>query len=96
MDLLVAYDIRDTQGAGAKRLRDVHDLCSEYGTRVQFSVFECRLTSARFASLRYELLRIIDPKQDCVHIYHFARPLSESKTVLGTPSSREVGDSWIL
>lgn len=96
MDLLVAYDIRDTQGEGAKRLRDVHDLCSGYGTRVQFSVFECRLTPTRYATLQHELLRIIDTAKDCVHIYRFAGPLSESKTVLGTPSSREVDDPWIL
>ena len=37
MDLLVTYDIGDTQGAGAKRLRAVHDLCCEYGQRVQLS-----------------------------------------------------------
>ena len=96
MDLLVAYDIADTQGAGAKRLREVHDLCCEYGNRVQLSVFECRLTPARYATLRHGLESIIDARKDCVHIYHFARPLSESKTVLGTPSSREVGDLWML
>ena len=96
MDLLVAYDIHDTQGKGAKRLREVHDLCSEYGTRVQLSVFECRLSPARYAALRYELENIIDARRDCVHIYHFSRPMSESKTVLGTPSSHEVGDTWIL
>ena len=90
MDLLVAYDIGDTQGAGAKRLREVHDLCSQYGHRVQLSVFECRLTPARFVNLRHGLEGIIDAQKDCVHIYHFARPLSESKTVLGTPSDREV------
>ena len=96
MDLLVTYDIGDTQGAGAKRLRAVHDLCCEYGNRVQFSVFECRLTPARYAVLRYELGSIIDPQQDCVHIYRFAGPISASKTVLGTPSQREVDDVWIL
>ena len=96
MDLLVTYDIGDTQGAGAKRLRAVHDLCCEYGHRVQLSVFECRLTPARYASLRYELESIIDARQDCVHIYRFAKPLSESKTVIGTPSRREVDDVWLL
>lgn len=96
MDLLVTYDIADTQGAGAKRLREVHDLCSGYGTRVQFSVFECRLTPARYAALRSELEAIIDAGRDCVHIYHFARPLSESKTVLGTRAGREVGDVWLI
>ena len=96
MDLLVAYDIADTQGSGAKRLREVHDLCCEYGTRVQFSVFECRLTPARYAALIGELEAIIDTQKDCVNIYHFGRPLSECKTVLGTPSPREVGDAWML
>ncbi len=96
MDLLVAYDIADTQGSGAKRLRAVHDLCCGYGTRVQFSIFECRLTPARYATLRNELENIIDTRRDSVHIYHFSRPLSQSKTVLGTPISREVDDVWLL
>ena len=96
MDLVVAYDIADTKGAGAKRLREVHDLCCEYGSRVQLSVFECRLTPTRYADLRYQLESLIDPQQDCVHIYHFARAVSESKTILGTPSKRDVGDAWIL
>jgi len=96
MDLLVAYDIGDTQRAGAKRLREVHHLCSEYGTAVQLSVFEFRLTPTRFAALRYELERLIDPRHDCVHIYHFTRPLPDSKTVLGAPRGRDVGDAWML
>ncbi len=96
MDILVAYDIGDTQGAGAKRLREVHDLCCAYGSRVQLSVFECRLSPARYASLRSGIESIIDPKQDCVHIYHFARLISESKTVLGRRHPREVGDVWLV
>ncbi len=96
MDLLVAYDIADTQGSGAKRLRDVHDLCCAYGTRVQLSVFEFRLTPARYAALVGELEAIIDAQRDCVHIYNFGRLLSACKTVLGTPSKREVGDVWML
>ena len=96
MDLLVAYDIADTHGAGAKRLREVHNLCCEYGNRVQLSVFECRLTPARYATLRHELENIIDAQNDCVHIYRFSRPLSESKTVLGAPNRREVSDIWLL
>ena len=96
MDLLVTYDMGDTQGAGAKRLRAVHDLCCEYGNPVQLSVFECRLTPARYATLRHELESIIDPHRDCVHIYRFTGPIFESKTVLGTPGSREIGDVWLL
>ena len=51
MDLLVAYDIADTQGDGAKRLREVHDLCCAYGNRVKpFSSSE--LTARVRAALR--------------------------------------------
>lgn len=96
MDVLVAYDIGDTQGAGAKRLREVHDLCCEYGSRVQFSVFECRLSPARYATLKHQLESLIDAQQDCVHIYHFARPISESKTVLGRSGAHEVDNLWLL
>ena len=96
MDLLVAYDIADTQGSGAKRLRAVYDLCCGYGTRVQFSVFECRLTPARYAALTTELETIIDTKKDCVNIYHFGRPLSECRTVLGTRIGHEVDDVWLI
>ena len=96
MDLLVTYDIGDTQGAGAKRLRKVYDLCCEYGTHVQFSVFECRLSPARYAALRYELENIIDRKQDSVHIYHLARPIADSRTVLGIQLAHDIDDAWLL
>lgn len=96
MDMLVTYDIGDTQGDGAKRLRAVHDLCCSYGHRVQLSVFECRLSPTRYADLRHGLERLIDPHQDCVHIYRFSAPMSESKTVIGTPTTREVGDAWLI
>lgn len=31
-----------------------------------------------------------------VHIYRFAKPISASKTVLGSGGSREAGEVWIL
>lgn len=96
MDVLVAYDIGDTKGKGAKRLRAISDLCCEYGYRVQLSVFECRLTPAGYASLQYELHNIIDVDKDCVHLYRFPQPISEWKTVIGTSCEREVDDTWII
>ena len=96
MDILVTYDIGDTQDKGAKRLKKISDLCCEYGERVQFSVFECRLTPARFVILKSELENLIDPKQDSVNIYRFAGPIKESKTVIGIPSCHDIGETWIL
>ena len=51
MDILVAYDIADTEGSGALRLRRIADVCEKYGERVQLSVFECRVSPDRFAHL---------------------------------------------
>ncbi|MDE0666792.1 MAG: CRISPR-associated endonuclease Cas2 [Acidimicrobiaceae bacterium] len=96
MDLLVTYDIADTDGEGARRLRRVHDLCSAYGHRVQLSVFECRLSPAGYAALRHELERLINPGKDCVNIYRFSGSIVESKTTLGTPTTHEAGDAWII
>ena len=44
MDFLISYDIDDTEGKGAKRLKKVAQVCEKYGVRVQLSVFECRLS----------------------------------------------------
>ena len=47
MDILVTYDIADTEGVGASRLKCIAQVCEKYGQRVQFSVFECRLLTLR-------------------------------------------------
>ncbi len=40
-----------------------------YGTRVQMSVFECRLTPAQRVMLESELKQIIDEESDSLRIY---------------------------
>ena len=55
MDVLVTYDIATDKKSDARRLKKVADLCAEYGTRVQYSVFECRVTPASLAKLRAAL-----------------------------------------
>ena len=66
MDVLVTYDIADTETTGASRLRRIADVCEKYGQRVQFSVFECRLSKARLARLVGEMEDIIDRERDSV------------------------------
>jgi CRISPR-associated protein Cas2 len=61
---LVAYDISDP-----KRLYRVAKLMKRYGTRVQRSVFECRLDSARMKQLVSEIKVTIQPRRDRVQIY---------------------------
>ena len=96
MDVLVAYDIADTEGPGSQRLRNVADVCAKYGERVQFSVFECRVSPERFSRLVGELQDAINPQRDSVVIYRFAGQIQESRTTLGQRRSRELGEPWVL
>lgn len=53
---LIAYDVRDP-----KRLRRVAHTLEGYGTRVQYSLFRCRLDRETLEKLRWELAKILDP-----------------------------------
>jgi len=61
---IVAYDISDH-----KRLAKVAKLCEDYGVRVQYSVFECRLDGQRFEKFWFELEVLIDPATDRILAY---------------------------
>ncbi len=70
MNILVTYDIADTESkAGARRLRKVAIVCKDYGQRVQFSVFECEINEMQFEVLRSRLLKVIDLGLDSVRFY---------------------------
>ena len=58
---LVSYDI-----ANAKRLRRVAKCLESYGTRLQFSVFECPLDDLRLAQAKAALAEIINNDHDQV------------------------------
>ena len=58
---LVSYDI-----ANAKRLRRVAKTLESYGTRLQFSVFECPLDDTRLAQAKAALAEIINAEHDQV------------------------------
>ena len=96
MDVLITYDIADTQGEGASRLRRVADICGKYGQRVQFSVFECRLSHVRFARLIAEVKDAIDTRRDSIFVYRFPGEIANSTLRLGRQPARELGQPWLL
>ena len=69
MLVLVCYDVNTETKAGRRRLRRVARVCESTGQRVQKSVFECQLDTARFETLERELLAEIDPALDCLRLY---------------------------
>ncbi len=68
-DILVCYDVKTTHESGEVRLRKVSKACTQFGQRVQYSIFECSLTSVNLERLRQKLLDIIDTNEDNLRIY---------------------------
>lgn len=96
MDVLVAYDIANTQGDGRRRLQEIATVCETFGTRVQFSVFECRLSPEALVRLTGQILDVIDPVRDSVLIYRFEGSVAKTRTRLGCKRPHEVDEPWII
>ena len=56
---LIAYDVRE-----AKRLRQVAKKLEAYGTRIQYSIFRCRLDNVTLEKLHWELNQIMADEDD--------------------------------
>ena len=96
MDILVTYDIAQTDGPGGRRLRRIAQVCERYGQRVQLSVFECRLSRTRLARMIGELQDELDQRQDSVNIYRFPGQIEDSKQSFGRPEEHRLGRTWLL
>lgn len=60
---LVSYDVRDS-----KRLRKTAKKLLAYGSRIQFSIFRCRLTQNELEKLNWELNQILEEEDDLLII----------------------------
>lgn len=69
MLVLVTYDVNTESPGGKRRLRRVARACTNFGQRVQNSVFECLVDPAQFAELRYRVEEAMDPDRDSVRYY---------------------------
>ena len=96
MDILITYDIADTEGVGASRLRRIAEVCEKYGQRVQFSVFECRLSPAKLARMIAEVEDVIDRQRDSVIVYRFPGRIEDATLRFGRSQNHELGEPWVL
>jgi CRISPR-associated protein Cas2 len=83
---IVCYDI-----ANPKRLRRVEKTVKSFGSRVQFSVFECLLDATRLQLLRKNLGEIINSDHDQVMFLSLGPEASSSDfriDTLGLPYVR--------
>jgi CRISPR-associated protein Cas2 len=81
---LVAYDICDP-----KRLHRVARVCEDWGVRVQYSLFECRLEESQFARFWEQLLAEIDPAEDRVVAYKIDARCARETLTAGTMTCSE-------
>ena len=60
---LVSYDVREPH-----RLRRAAKHLEGYGTRIQYSVFRCRLRPRELERMQWELTEILKPEDDLLII----------------------------
>ncbi len=76
---LVGYDVTHP-----KRLARVARVCEDYGLRVQYSLFECRLEDAEFEDFWLRLLEEIDEKEDRLVAYKIDAKSAKQTLTAGT------------
>lgn len=85
--ILITYDVSTVTSAGQKRLRKVAKICQNYGQRVQNSVFECIVDATKFATLKLELVAVIDESKDSLRFYQLGNNYKNKVIHIGAKES---------
>ena len=96
MLVLITYDVNTETAAGRKRLRKVAKQCTNYGRRVQNSVFECILDNAQCINLKAILADIIDESVDSLRFYYLGNKYQTKVEHMGVDRGIAVDDTLIL
>lgn len=75
--LLVAYDI-----ASNRRRRKIAQVLEKYGSRVNFSVFECLVSAVESREMRQELSGLMKAGKDAILIYTMCKPCVNKRVSL--------------
>lgn len=89
---LVSYDISDTS-----RRTKISKTLLDYGTRVQYSVFECHLEEKKlFEKMCRRLENLINTEEDSLRIYSVCGACETILRVRGTAKRLEDPEIYIL
>jgi CRISPR-associated protein Cas2 len=91
MLIVVSYDVPSDR----RRTRLAHTL-KDFGERVQYSVFECRLEEGALDRLRNRIDALIDPEEDRVRIYRLCRECIEKVEIRGSGKLTEDPEIYVL
>ncbi len=96
MLVLITYDVNTETASGRKRLRKVAKQCTNYGRRVQNSVFECILDNAQCVTLKAILSDIIDENVDSLRFYYLGNKYQTKVEHIGVDRGIAVDEALIL
>ena len=83
MFVVITYDVNTESKEGRGRLRKVAKICTNYGQRVQNSVFECILEPSQYKLLQSQLEESINKKTDSIRMYHISNDFQQKVIHIG-------------
>ncbi|MBN1485630.1 MAG: CRISPR-associated endonuclease Cas2 [Chloroflexia bacterium] len=90
--ILVVYDISHD-----RRRTRLHDALLDYGSPVQYSVFECYLEPQEAQKMRRAVNKVIRPRKDQVRFYHLcSRCLARTEVTSGAPVTGEEAGAIVV
>lgn len=90
--VVVCYDIPND-----RRRVKLHKALCNFGTPVQYSVFECVVDGKGLARMQQAVAHIIKPRLDHVRYYHLCGACRERiQTTRGEIETGGAGDAWIV
>ena len=78
MHYTVAYDITND-----KRRNRVAKILKDFGTRIQYSVFECNTDRRALLRLQSQLEKVVDFAEDTITFYHLCAACEKQITRIG-------------
>ena len=96
MLVLITYDVSMEDAAGKKRLRKVAKECQNYGQRVQNSVFECIMDSAKAREVKEKILKLIDKNKDSLRFYYLGEKYKNKVEHYGVKESFDLEDTLLI
>jgi CRISPR-associated protein Cas2 len=76
---VIAYDVTDD-----RRRTRISNFLEDYGTRVNYSVFECELNSEEFEQLQARLTDLMDTHEDRIVFYRLCEGCRVRRSAIGT------------
>jgi CRISPR-associated protein Cas2 len=87
MLVLITYDVNTETESGKKRLRKVAKVCTNYGQRVQNSVFECVMDATKAREVKAILEKLINKDKDSLRFYNLGNNYKKKIEHIGAKPS---------